>query len=80
MSRLFAITSHADYCMPRHKPITKGSVCVGVCAHPKHMAEYFKVGERVWLCYACLANLDLLKEKICRDAFNSLQLISEQSP
>lgn len=30
--------SHIDYCMPRHKPITKRSVCV----HPKHMAEYLK--------------------------------------
>lgn len=30
--------SHIDYCMPRLKPITEGSVYV----HPKHMAEYLK--------------------------------------
>lgn len=22
---------HIDYCMPRHKPITEGSVCICVC-------------------------------------------------
>lgn len=40
--------SHIDYCMPRHKPITEGSVYV----HPKHMAEYLKgCGESVHNAY-----------------------------
>lgn len=69
-------TSHVDYCMPRHKPITKGSVCVCVCAHPKHMAEYLKVGECV---FRCAFGTDRWEVGVCLKLSCQLQLVEREN-
>ena len=42
--------SHVDYCMPRHKPIREGSVCMCVCVCASK--TYGRIFEG--LCVSCL--------------------------